>query len=73
MTLDLSWRNKYQREQDKVYRQLHEEMATAEAVEDVKDILLRLPGLRKLRQIGPRHVEELGDFSVVRMQAIRKG
>jgi hypothetical protein len=72
VTLDLSWRNKYQREQDKVYRALREEMANAETVQAVEEILAAARINRATRRIGPRHVEELMDFSVVRVKAIRK-
>jgi hypothetical protein len=72
MTLDLSWRNKYQREQDKVYRRLREEMATAFNCFDVDEVLARAMILRASKMLGPRHVEELADYAVVRMQAIRK-
>lgn len=72
MTLDLSWRNKYQREQDKVYRALREEMANAETVQAVEEILAAARLNRATRRIGPRHVEELQDYSVVRVREVRK-
>jgi hypothetical protein len=66
-----AWRNKKQRRQDEVWKALRAEMLQAATVLELEAIVGRGVVLRSERKIGPRHLDDLSDYSFLRAREIR--
>jgi len=67
----VDWRNTKQRLQDERFEGLREQLAQAESIDDVEEIVVAIPGMRSKRAISPTHVRELFGAAAKRVEAIR--